>query len=226
MASTGVDAVEAALNILVNVTENSSDVRNNFKEDILKAFSSLRNVFVGLRSEMESTNRRIVELETRAAETIFMLQALRTGVGGNGRGEQEATARGLQVNYKDNRRTTGQANGAKKRYSDAVADRPGEGGKKASTTSNASIAQTNQSKQREDETEQHTKTPTREQPTSSDEEEMEELAGFEEVTYRQNNKRRQQVIIGTSRDSESKAEKKKAWIYRSEERRVGKECRS
>src|SRR5215510_7524029 len=106
MASTGVDAVEAALNILVNVTENSSDVRNNFKEDILKAFSSLRNVFVGLRSEMESTNRRIVELETRAAETIFMLQALRTGVGGNGRGEQEATAHGfaseLQGQQEDN----------------------------------------------------------------------------------------------------------------------------
>jgi len=43
---------------------------------------------------------------------------------------------------------------------------------------------------------------------------MEELAGFEAVTYRRNRRRqRQQVIIGTSRDSEIKAEKKKAWIY-------------
>jgi hypothetical protein len=43
---------------------------------------------------------------------------------------------------------------------------------------------------------------------------MEELAGFGEVTFRQNSRRqRQQVIIGTSKDSEIKAEKKKAWIY-------------
>jgi hypothetical protein len=47
-----------------------------------------------------------------------------------------------------------------------------------------------------------------------EEEELEELAGFEAVMYRRNRRRqRQQVIIGTSSDSEIKAEKKKAWIY-------------
>jgi len=43
---------------------------------------------------------------------------------------------------------------------------------------------------------------------------MEEQEGFEEVTYGwTRRKQRQQVIIGPYRDSEIKAEKKKAWIY-------------
>jgi hypothetical protein len=43
---------------------------------------------------------------------------------------------------------------------------------------------------------------------------MEELAGFEAVTYRRNHRgRQQQEIIGTVRDNEIKAEKKKTWIY-------------
>ena len=47
-----------------------------------------------------------------------------------------------------------------------------------------------------------------------DEGEMEELAGFKAVTYRRYRRRqRQQVLIGTSSDSEIKAEKKKAWLY-------------
>jgi hypothetical protein len=42
----------------------------------------------------------------------------------------------------------------------------------------------------------------------------EEQECFEEVIYGQNCRRRQQqVIIGTSRDSEIKAEKEKAWLY-------------
>jgi hypothetical protein len=44
--------------------------------------------------------------------------------------------------------------------------------------------------------------------------EMEELAGFNAVIYRWYRLRqRQQVVIGTSSDSEIKAEKKKAWLY-------------
>jgi hypothetical protein len=53
-----------------------------------------------------------------------------------------------------------------------------------------------------------------EQPSNHDEEEMEEQEGFEEVIYGRNcTKKRQQVIIGTSRDSEIKAEKKKKHGY-------------
>jgi hypothetical protein len=49
-----------------------------------------------------------------------------------------------------------------------------------------------------------------EQPSNHDEEEMEEQEVFEEVIYGRNcTKQRQQVIRGTSRDSEIKAEKKK-----------------
>jgi hypothetical protein len=53
-------------------------------------------------------------------------------------------------------------------------------------------------------------------PNSEVEEEgeMEELAGFKAVTYRRYRRRQwQQVLIGTSSDSEIKAEKKKAWLY-------------
>jgi hypothetical protein len=43
---------------------------------------------------------------------------------------------------------------------------------------------------------------------------IKEQEGFEEVIYGRNRRRQQQrVITGTSRDSQSKAEKKKAWIY-------------
>jgi hypothetical protein len=47
-----------------------------------------------------------------------------------------------------------------------------------------------------------------------EEREMEELAEFKAVTYRQYRRRqRQQVLIGTPIDSEIKVEKKKAWLY-------------
>jgi hypothetical protein len=67
----------------------------------------------------------------------------------------------------------------------------------------------------EKEDKKHTKTQAEEQPTNpnfdkGDEGQMEELAGFEAVTYGRNCMRQQQqVIIGTSRDCEIKAEKKK-----------------
>jgi phosphotransferase system IIB component len=80
-----------------------------------------------------------------------------------------------------------------------------------------SIAQTDQSNEREDETVRHTETQTEKKPANPDEEVMEELAGFQEVTYRRNSSRqRQQIIIGTSKDSEIKAEKKKAWNWKNQ----------
>jgi len=45
MASAGEDAVKDALNVLVNVTEKSGNLRNDLKEDILKAVSNLRKEF-------------------------------------------------------------------------------------------------------------------------------------------------------------------------------------
>jgi hypothetical protein len=138
------------------------------------------------------------------------------GVGGNRRKEQEATSSGLCANFKNNDgRADEPAGGKRRRYTDVVLDRrPGEGGTETLT------AQAEQSKEREDEEkENYTETQQGEQPINpnveeGEEEELEELAGFEAVIYRRNCRRqRQQVIIGTSSDSEIKAEKKKAWIY-------------
>jgi len=61
---------------------------------------------------------------------------------------------------------------------------------------------------------QHTVTRVEEQTPNHDEGEMETQDKFKEVIYGRNRRRQQQqVMIGTSRDSEIKAEKKKAWIY-------------
>jgi hypothetical protein len=62
--------------------------------------------------------------------------------------------------------------------------------------------------------EQHSDTRVEEQTSNHDEKEMEEQEGLEEVIYGQNcTKKRQQVKKATSRESEIKAEQKKAWIY-------------
>jgi len=77
-----------------------------------------------------------------------------------------------------------------------------------------SNAQTDQGKKTEEETVQHTVTRVEEQTPNNDEGEMETQDEFKEVSYGRNRRRqRQQVMIGTSRDSEIRAEKKKAWIY-------------
>ena len=57
-------------------------------------------------------------------------------------------------------------------------------------------------------------TRVEEQTPNRDEGEMETQDEFKEVIYGRNRRRqRQRVMIGTSRDSEVRAEKKKAWIY-------------
>jgi hypothetical protein len=135
------DAVDA-LNILVDVTEKSGKLRSDLKQHVLKAVSSHRNVFVSLKSEVENTNRLIVDLEIQAVKTNSMLEVLRAGVGGNCREKQEATYLGLQAYYKDNDgRAVGPVCKTRRRYSDVMMDkRPGGGQKDAST------AQTDQSK--------------------------------------------------------------------------------
>jgi len=146
MASTGDVTVEDALNILENVTEKSGKVRNDLKKDILAAVSFIRNEFESLKSVVESTNRRITELESRAAETHALLQVLMDGVGGN-RSEERVTSSGSRVNFKEKEwRAADPAGGMRKRYSDVTADRrPGERGQETPTT------QVDQSKEREDE---------------------------------------------------------------------------
>jgi polyhydroxyalkanoate synthesis regulator phasin len=216
MAATGEFTVEDALNMLANVADNSGKVRNDVKDDIRAAVSCIRKEITSLKSEVESTNKRITDLETIAGETHSLLNALMDGVGGNGRKEQEATSSGLSANFKnDDGRADEPAGGKRRRYADVVVNRrPGEGGTKTLT------AQTEQSKEREDEEKKiYTEARQGEYPINpnleeEEEEDLEELAGFEAVMYRRNRRRqRQQVIIGTSSDSEIKAEKIKAWVY-------------
>ena len=76
-----------------------------------------------------------------------------------------------------------------------------------------SNAQTDQGKKTEEGTVQHTVTRVEEQTPNHDEGEMETQDEFKEVSYGRNRRRqRQQVMIGTSRDSEIRAEKKHGYI--------------
>ena len=73
-----------------------------------------------------------------------------------------------------------------------------------------SHAQADQSEEKGVETEQHTETRAEEQPTNHDEGVTEEQEGFEKLVYGRNRRRqRQQIIIGTSRESKSKRKIKK-----------------
>jgi hypothetical protein len=180
---------EGALNILENVTEKSGKLGKDLQKDILTAVSRIRNEYVFLKSDVESSNKRITVLEPRAAETHVLLPALLDGVGGNRREEQE-TSSAPRVNFKDNDwRAADPASGTRTRYSDvAVKRRSGGGGQE---TTNARV---NGSKVRKDEKENYTETRTEERTSNNnieeeEEGEMEELAGFEAATYRRNRRR-------------------------------------
>ena len=57
MASSGEDVVKDALNILLNVTEKSANLRNDLRKDILKVVSNLRKEFASLKCEVEGKSR-------------------------------------------------------------------------------------------------------------------------------------------------------------------------
>jgi len=126
MASSGEDAVEDALNVLVSVTERSGNLINDLRKDILKAVSNLRKEFARLKSEVEDKNKLTVDLEMRVAETNSTLKVLQFGVGDNCRGDKGVTSLDSQVNSKDiDWNVAPSAGRTKQRYSDIVADRPG-----------------------------------------------------------------------------------------------------
>ena len=95
------DAFENTLNVLVIMTEKRGNLRNDLKEDILKAVSGLRKEFANSKSEVENKNKLIGNLEMKAAETNTIHKALQSGVGSNCRGVQMATSLGLKVNFKE-----------------------------------------------------------------------------------------------------------------------------
>jgi len=101
MASSGQDAVEDALNVLINVTKKSGNLRNDLRKNILIAVSNLRKELAKLKCEVEDKNKLIVDLEERAAETNNILNALQAGEGSNGGEDHGATSLGWKVNPKD-----------------------------------------------------------------------------------------------------------------------------
>jgi hypothetical protein len=126
MASDADDAVEEALNLLVNVTEKSVNLRNNLRKDILQAVSNLRKEFAKLMSEVEDINKVIECLEMKAEETNSIFKALECGEGDNCREDKDVTSVGLQVTPTDidlNRAPL--AAKTRKRYSVVVAGRQG-----------------------------------------------------------------------------------------------------
>jgi seryl-tRNA synthetase len=129
MASNGELTVEDALNVLENLTELNGNLRNEVKRDIRTAVSCIKNEFVFVKSEVESANKRITELETRATETHNLLLALLDSVGGH-REEEQETPSGQRGNYNGNhRKATEPTNGTKIRYADAVTrNKPGNCG--------------------------------------------------------------------------------------------------
>ena len=124
MASVREAAVEDALNVLVSATEKSVNLRNDLRQDILKAVSSLRKEFVNLRNEGEDKNKLIVDLELKASATSTIHKALQSGVGSSCSGDQEVTSLGLKMNSKDSAWKVAYSSGSTKRsYSDVLADR-------------------------------------------------------------------------------------------------------
>jgi hypothetical protein len=106
------------------VTEKSGNLRNDLRNDILKAVSSLRKEISNLRSEVEDKNKLIVGLEMKAAE-LSMHKTLESGVGGNCVVDQGTPSLGRKVNYKNNAWMAPSASSTRKGYSDVLAGRQG-----------------------------------------------------------------------------------------------------
>jgi len=122
MASGSEDAVEEALNVLINVTEKSGNLRNDLRKDILEAVSNLRKEFAKLKCEVEDKNKLIVSLEMKASGTNSTPRPLEIGCAG----DKEVTSPGFPVDCKVSDRNVPPSEGrTRKLYSDVVAAREG-----------------------------------------------------------------------------------------------------
>jgi hypothetical protein len=77
MADDDKDGVERALARLVGVTEQSGNLRNDLRKDILEAVSTLRNYFVQVQTELEAKTAAHKELERQVRESREEIQRLR-----------------------------------------------------------------------------------------------------------------------------------------------------
>ena len=116
------DAVKEALNVLINVTEKSGNLRNDLWKDILGAVSNLRKEFAKLKCEVQDKNKLILNLEMKASETNSSLRPLEIGCAG----VKEATSPRFPVNWKVSDWNVPPSGGRpKKLYSDVVAGSSG-----------------------------------------------------------------------------------------------------
>jgi len=122
MAAGSKDAVEEALNVLINMTEKSGNLRNDLLKDILGAVSNLRKEFAKLKCQVENKNKLFLRLEIKASGTNSTLRPLEFGCVG----DKEATSPGFPVNWKVSDRNVPPSGGrSKKLYSDIVAGSSG-----------------------------------------------------------------------------------------------------
>jgi hypothetical protein len=126
MASSGKGAVGDALNVLINVTEKSGNLRNDLRKDILEAVSKIREEVAKLKCEVDDKNRLIGELEKKAVKANIVLNTLQAAEGSSGGNDNGAPSLGWKVNSKGSGSDWQVAAGrTRKSYSDVLAKRQG-----------------------------------------------------------------------------------------------------
>ena len=65
--------IEGALNKIVNTTEQSGNMRKELKKTIYETVSTLRNLFVTLKGQLEEGESEIVRLESELRNTKITL---------------------------------------------------------------------------------------------------------------------------------------------------------
>ena len=127
MADDVVDDIEASLNLVVSTTERSGNMKKELKQIIYETVSTLRNLFVKLKSKNEIQSSKIRELEAQATKTTTGLQG-RTGyreqaVGGYSPATRQVTPsldQPLQPQTNGARQIMSSGGGGKKLFSEAV----------------------------------------------------------------------------------------------------------
>ena len=118
MASSSEREFENALNMLVNVTEKSGKLRNDYKKDIVMAVSILRKEMENMMKVIEEKNSQISKLETEVTERNSIMAEPRAAVR---RGEDGETSRSGEGNYEASEWRSAQPGGSRmKRYADVV----------------------------------------------------------------------------------------------------------
>jgi predicted PP-loop superfamily ATPase len=114
------------MNVLINVTEKSGNLRNDLRKNILEVVSKISEEVAKLKCEVDDKNRLIGELVKKAVEGNIVLNTLQAADGSSGGKDTGATSLGWKVNSKDSANDWMVAAArTRKSYSDVVANRQG-----------------------------------------------------------------------------------------------------